>query len=144
MAILKANFIILTAILNNVLYTNVPLGVQQMAIRFDNQTEWRKMNFSVVNNMKLNTFSIAIDEAKRYKLKLIFNDGTEGEFKDWHAVTTPPPPPIDLSDMSEPKYSKLYVVSCITLSSTLFIILKIIVKIINKKFYSSCKTKINA
>lgn len=120
MTLLKANFIILRAILNNILYTNVPNSVQQMVVCFDNQSELRKMNFLVVNDIELETFSITIDEAKSYTLKLIFDDGTEAEMENWQTVATPLPLlEIDLSDMrmSEPEYFKFYVLSCITLSS---------------------------
>lgn len=152
--LLNANFVLLTSVLNNILYINVPSGVTQMAICLDNlqrdctPTEWLMMNFMQVNDGKLDTFSIPIYQ-KEYKLKLVYQDGREEEFENWKTVPQSPPLlEIDLTDMqpiniTQNEYYTLYIISCITLSLILLIILKICIEIINKNYSSSCLTKIN-
>ncbi|CAH1987011.1 unnamed protein product [Acanthoscelides obtectus] len=91
---LRTSVIILTAIVNNVLYTNVPNNVKRIAICFNdekidcNQTEWSLMNHKVMNYGQLPVFFKEIPKSKGtfYKIKLIFPDNTE-EDSEWYKTT---------------------------------------------------------
>lgn len=82
MAMLKESFVLLTAILNNILYVNVPYGVKNMAICFscENRSDYTVMSLTNINDGRLPVFYYYKElPIVDYKLKLIFEDGTEGD-----------------------------------------------------------------
>lgn len=81
MALLKESFVLLTAILNNILYVNVPYGVKNMAICFscENRSDYTVMSLTNINGGRLPVFYYKELPIVDYKLKLIFKDGTEGD-----------------------------------------------------------------
>lgn len=138
MALLMQSFIILTAILNNVLYTDVPVRARDMAICFTdctNRSNFSMMSRKVVNGGKLNTFYTLLPEGvTAYKLKIVFQDNTDGD-TGWITIS-------DGGDKNEMRISdvdfrselrNIFGLVCFAASSLTVLLLKTVIKNVRRK-----------
>lgn len=94
MAILRSNYIILSAVLQNVLYIHELPNVHEIYVCYRNGGErdthpytLTQMTHSIVNSGKLRTFASPIPEhSKFYRLRIKFHDQTIGDFEDWRPL----------------------------------------------------------
>lgn len=159
MAILKTSFIILTSIFNNLLYTNVPHEVNNVAVCFNDikedciRSSWKLMGRTKLNDERLQVFYAMIPSTNNtyYKLKLIYPDGTEGDQANWQNTFSDYLQKIYPNDTTtknssssgsnchwiesnmSAKIYRLYLISCVTMLLILIMIIKIIIKTIKQK-----------
>lgn len=92
MVMLREDFVILSLILNNVLYLNVPYEVQHIAICYkscENRSEFALMKNEVVNDGYLPVFSSEIPpNVTKYKMKLTFHNHSERD-SGWKFLSEP-------------------------------------------------------
>ncbi|KAG5885054.1 hypothetical protein JTB14_033371 [Gonioctena quinquepunctata] len=90
MMLMETYFVLLTAIVSNVLYVNVPKRVKYMAICTKNfkptcnRTEWKLKRLVTINDGQLPVFAVDLRKNTfKYKLELIFEDGRERDTENW-------------------------------------------------------------
>lgn len=137
MALLKKSFIILAAIVNNILYINKPQGVKNVAVCFlncENRSEFMLMSEKLVNNGNLAVYYTELPaNISTYKLKLVFPDNTEGDVESSSSSSslssTCPIEEYIIKDYIR----KIFILACFTVLSLLVLIFKIIVKYLKNR-----------
>lgn len=146
MVVLKENFVLLTAILNNVLFVNIPHGVQHIAICFEdcsNRTAYALMSYTVLNDGHLPVFYAEVPSTTRCKLKLIFHDRTEGD-ADWLTIQNHTVKYINqdfnitaaslgISTALSSELNNIFILTCFCVSSLIVLLLKIVLKYFKRK-----------
>lgn len=138
MVLLKESFVLLTAIFNNILYVNVPYGVKNMAICFscENRSDFQIMGHTDINDGRLPVFYYDDLLSVNYKLKLIFQDGTEGD-TEWiqssNSSTTTIVGAGSVIENINLEIRKIFILLSFVLSSISVLILKILIKCIKKR-----------
>ncbi|KAG5862859.1 hypothetical protein JTB14_022943 [Gonioctena quinquepunctata] len=86
----EMNFVLLTAIVSNVLYVNVPKRVKYMTLCAEdskhmcNRTDWKMMRLVIIDDGQLPVFAADVPQnTSKCELKLIFEDGRERDTKIW-------------------------------------------------------------
>lgn len=86
-------FIILTAFVQNVLYVYEPTNVVEVRICFAGCNQWRSLirghiydEITNVSRIEIQDASIRKTDVLRFKLQLVFDDGTIGETPNWKQI----------------------------------------------------------
>lgn len=136
MVLLKENFVLLTAIFNNILFVNIPDGVKKMAICFtcENRSDFQIMRHANINAGHLPVFYYNDLPSTNYKLKLIFQDGFERD-TEWlqgdNSTTTFVSEPVIENINLEIK--NIFILLSLVLLSISVLLLKIFMKCIEKR-----------
>lgn len=134
MALLKKSFVILTSLLNGILYINQPYGVKNVAVCLnsicENRSQFILMSNTTINDDHLAVFYISFPpNISTYTLKLLFPDGTEG---DSNAISISSGNVCNEERKDEDYMKQIFILTCFTLSSLLLIILRHIIIYLKK------------
>lgn len=135
---LKETFVLLTAVFNNILYVNTPYGVKNMAICFscENRSDFQLMSYKHINDGHLPVFYYNDLPSMKYKIKLIFQDGTEGDTNWIHSNNSTTIAADNAGPAIENLNSEIkniFILLSFVLSSVCVLVLKIFVKCIKKR-----------
>lgn len=129
---LAKNFIILSALVQDIFYVLEPPNTKEVRVCFDFEdcNIWRNMrktyaydefvNFSSFNVSTINSVNITM---LRYKLQIMFSYDTVGETKDWRTVVTTGDQMLFDSD-----HVTLFVFTVIFICNTLYMVVYMILK----------------
>lgn len=149
MVLWEESFIILTAVFNQILYVNIPHGIQHAAVccakECENRSDFSIMRQSQINNGYLPVFYVETTNNTQCKLKLLFSDRTEFD-TNWIKIAANTNEKenatrdIHISSIGshdgndiQKEITNIFILVCFVLTSLIVLILKILMKCIKKR-----------